>query len=218
MTRLILFIFLLASLSSTAQSDEFMLWTELGAKGKLVKNLGWSADINTRFVPGVQTFFPQAGLNYKVTSWFKPSIEYRFIIGKNKYGNYKTSSRLNFNLNFKHDVNRFYGSFRVRYQSSFNKVNSEEYDGDFDQAFRFKPAVEYKIRKSRFIPGVSAEWFLNPAYGPARGVTKVRVAVGTKIELKGPHEVSVKYQLDKKLRKNNAGTRHVMSIGYGYKF
>jgi len=221
MKRLILFIFLSASLNSTAQAvetDVFMLWTELGAKGKLVKNLGWSADVNTRFVPGVQTFFPQIGLSYKVAPWFKPSIEYRFIVGKNKHGNYKPSSRLNFNFNFKHDLNRFYGSFRARYQSSFDKVNSTEYDGDFDQAFRFKPAIEYKIRKSRFIPGVSAEWFLNPAYGPSRGITKVRVSLGTKIELKGPHEVSVKYQLDKKLRNYSAGMRHVISIGYGYKF
>jgi hypothetical protein len=221
MKRLFLFFFLSASLTSIAQTvepDGFMLWTELGAKGKLVKDLGWSADINTRFVPGVQTFFPQVGFNYKVAPWFKPSIEYRFVVGKNKYNNYKSSSRLNFNLNFKHDLKRFYGSFRIRYQSSFSAINSEEYDGDFDQAFRFKPAIEYKIRKSRFIPGVSAEWFLNPAYGPSRGVTKVRVCVGTTIELKGPQEVSVKYQLDKKLQKYSAGMRHVISIGYGYKF
>jgi hypothetical protein len=217
MRKLTLLIFLVFSLFSKAQ-DEFMIWTEIGAKGKITKDLGWNADINTRFVPGVETFFPQVGLSYKVTKWFKPSIEYRFIIDKNKYGNYKSSSRLNFNLAFKHDVKRFYGSLRVRYQSSFNKVNSEEYDGDFDQAFRFKPAIEYKIRKSRFIPGVSAEWFLNPAYGPNRGITKIRLAAGTKIELKGPHEISVKYQIDKKLRNYSAGMRHVVSLGYGYKF
>lgn len=217
MRRLILFIFLSFSFISTSQ-DEFMIWTEIGAKGKIVDKLGWTADINTRFIPGVQTFFPQVGINYKVTKWFKPSVEYRFIIDENKYGNYKTSSRLNFNLAFKHDVKRFYGSLRVRYQSSFNKVNSEEYDGDFDQAFRFKPAVEYKIKKSRFIPGISAEWFLNPAYGPNRGITKLRIAAGTIVELKGPHEISIKYQLDKKLRDYSAGMRHVISVGYGYKF
>ena len=89
MRGLILFIFLSFSFISTSQ-DEFMIWTEIGAKGKIVKKLGWTADINTRFVPGVETFFPQVGVNYKVTKWFKPSIQYRFVIDKNKYGNYKT--------------------------------------------------------------------------------------------------------------------------------
>lgn len=217
MRSLLVFLFLTFSFISISQ-DEFMVWTEIGAKGKIVKKLGWKADINTRFIPGVQTFFPQVGINYKVTKWFKPSIEYRFIIDKNKYGNFKASNRLNFNLAFKHDIKRFYGSMRVRYQYGFDRVNSEDYDGDFDQAFRFKPAVEYKIKKSRFIPGVSAELFLNPAYGPNRGFTKVRFAAGTIIELKGPQEVSIKYQLDKKLRNYSAGMRHVISLGYNYKF
>lgn len=213
---LVFFFFSFASSSQSRDPDEFMVWTEVGVKGEIVKNLVWNVDINTRFVPGVQTFFPQIGLNYKIAPWFKPSVEYRFIIDKNKYSNYKPSSRLNFNLRFKHDVKRFYGSLRVRYQSSFNNVNSGEYDGDFDQAFRLKPAIEYKIRKSRFIPGVSAEWFLNPAYGPSRGFTKLRLTAGTKIKILGPHEASVKYQLDKKIGAFRSGIRHVFSVGYSY--
>ncbi|MEJ6776256.1 MAG: DUF2490 domain-containing protein [Crocinitomicaceae bacterium] len=219
MKGLILFVFVSFSLASSAQTrdpDEFMIWTEIGVKGKVIEDLSWSADINTRFVPGVQTFFPQIGLSYKIAPWFKPSIEYRFVVDKNKYDSYKPSSRLNFNLRFKHDTRRFYGSLRVRYQSSFNNVSSSEYDGDFDQAFRLKPAIEYKIRKSRFVPGISAEWFLNPAYGPGRGFTKVRLAAGTKIEIVGPHEVSVKFQLDKKTGDYRSGMRHVFSLGYSY--
>jgi hypothetical protein len=219
MKGFILLVFFFFSFTSSPQSrdpDEFMVWTEVGVKGKIVKNFVWNADINTRFVPGVQAFFPQIGLSYKIAPWLKPSVEYRFIIDENKYSNYKSSSRLNFNLRFKQDVKRFYGSLRVRYQSSFSSVNSGEYDGDFDQAFRFKPAIEYKIRKSRFIPGVSLEWFLNPAYGPSRGLTKFRLMGGTKIELLGPHEASIKYQLDKKMGNYKSGMRHVLSVGYCY--
>ena len=68
MKRLFLFVFLSTALNSTAQSvepDEFMLWTEVSTKGKFVKNVGWSADINTRFAPGIQTFFPQVGVSAK---------------------------------------------------------------------------------------------------------------------------------------------------------
>ena len=72
MRGLLLFLFLNFSFISISQ-DDFMVWTEIGAKGKIVKNLGWKMDINTRFIPGVQTFFPQVGLSYKATKWFKTS-------------------------------------------------------------------------------------------------------------------------------------------------
>lgn len=196
-----------------------MLWTKVGVRGKITKKLNWSTEVNTRFIPGVQTFFPEFGLSYKVTKWFQPSIDYRFVFDKNKYGNFLSSSRINLNAAFKHKIKRFSVGLRLRYQSSFSRKISGtniDYNSDFDQAFRFRPNIEYKIKKTWFTPVISFEWFVNPVDGPDRGLTKTRLAIGTKINLKGPHEASIKYQVDNRADFSR-GRRFVFSMGYTYK-
>jgi hypothetical protein len=215
-------LFLGVSLSSFGQNDEFMVWTEVGVTGDLMKKTDWAFELNTRFDnAGVATFFPQVAVDYKVAKWFKPSLEYRFLVDKNKYGNFKSSHRLNVNLNFKKTViKRLSLGARVRYQYGFQQFGaSESYNDDFDQAFRFKPSVSYDINNSIFTPTFSTEFFYNPELGEGgRQFTKMRIGIGSKLELDGPHSVSFKYQLDKRFHDYEAGVRHVASFSYGYKF
>lgn len=217
-TFLILFSFIL-SFSAFSQ-HEFMVWTEIGAKGKIIKKLSWAADINSRFGRnGVETFFPQVGVEYKVKKWLIPSIEYRYIVDKNKFGNYKATNRLNFNIEFAKSVKKLEMSLRTRYQYAFNRISGEAYDADFDQAFRFKPAFEYDLKNTIFTPAISAEFFFDPSYGPTGpGFTKMRLAAGVKLDLKSPHGISFKYQLDKKFNDYAADLRHVIALAYKYKF
>ncbi len=214
----IIILFLTSIFSSYGQNDDYMLWTKIGVKGKVSKKLSYSGAINIRFGgTGIETFFPQIGLEYKLKKWLKPSIEYRFIIDKNKYGNYKSSNRLNFNVELGKNVDRFSLGFRIRYQYAFNRISQQEYNPDFDQAFRFKPFLEYNIKGSKFTPIVSSEFFYDPQLGPnGREFTKIRVGVGAKLNLKGPHTVGFKYQFDKKFNYKD-GFRHVLGLSYSYK-
>lgn len=197
---------------------EFQVWTEVGVSGKVVKRLGWSADINSRFgASGLETFFPQIGFKYKVKKWFRPSIDYRFILDKDRYGNMLSGHRINFNANFEKGVDRFEIDARFRYQYAFNRLgNSTDFDPDLDQAFRLKGAVKYDVDNSIFTPLMSAELFYNPQFGPDQGFSKIRLAFGTSFELDGPHKVSAKYQLDKRFEYGR-DLRHVISVSYGYK-
>tara|TARA_B110000285_G_scaffold70069_1_gene80683 strand:+ start:16387 stop:17052 length:666 start_codon:yes stop_codon:yes gene_type:complete len=220
MRSFIIIILFFVSASSYSQNDDYMLWLKAGAKGKVVKNLSWSGELNGRIGSyGLETFFPQVGLEYKVTKWFRPSIEYRFLIDRNKYGNYKASSRINFNTSFKKSLNDFDFGLRLRYQYAFNSLSAQSYNSDFDKAFRFKGQVDYKIDGTIFSPGMSGEMFFDPQYGPTTpGFTKLRMAIGTKINLTGPNSLSVKYQFDKKFRNDSDGLRHVVSVSYAYRF
>ena len=197
-----------------------MVWTELGLHGDLFKKSDWALEANTRFNDnGVATFFPQLGIDYKVSKWFKPSLDYRFLVDKNKYGNYKSSHRINVNLNFKTKiVKRLYVGTRVRYQYGFQQFGAPtSYNDDFDQAFRVKPSVSYDINNSIFTPTFSAEWFYNPELGEnGRQFTKIRIGIGSKLELSGPHNVSFKYQIDKRFNNFKSGLRHVASFSYEY--
>jgi long-subunit fatty acid transport protein len=222
MRRLYLILLTLLPLSNAfSQEHEFMVWTEAGVRGDLVKRTDWMVELNSRFDgQGVATFFPQVGVEYKIKKWIKPSVEYRFIIDRNKYGNYKSSHRLNLNANFKENFDRLGVGLRVRYQYAFQQFGApQDYNADFDQAIRLKPSLSYDINNSIFTPTLSTEFFYNPELGEnGRQFTKMRLAVGSKLELDGPHSVSFKYQLDKRFNDYESGMRHVMSFSYGFKF
>lgn len=218
MKSLVILSFLFMGVNAHAQ-HEFQVWTELGTTGKVAKNLTWSFDLSTRFGNyGINTFYPQLGFEYKVKKWFRPSIDYRFVMDKDKYGNYAVANRLNFNANFKERFGRFDLSARFRYQYAFSRstgtVNS---DIDLDQAFRLKAGGSYDIDNSIIAPTFSAEFFFDPQYGPDRGYSKVRSAIGIELELDGPHKISAKYQLDlpADYSKNK---KHVIALAYSYEF
>lgn len=216
MKQLLLFSFFVISLSAYSQ-HEYMTWVEVGADGKIAKNLKLSGEFNARIGRnGVETFFPQVGLQYKVAKWFKPSVEYRLIVDKNKIGNYHATNRLNINADFGYEIKRFDLGVRLRYQFAFNRISQSAYNSDFDQALRIKPSVKYNIKNCKITPEISAEFFYNPMYGPSSpGFNKVRAAGGFKWKLKGPHEIGLKYQLDKKFRNYEDDLRHVLSVSYG---
>lgn len=218
MKHLALLAFLFLGVSAYSQ-NEFQVWTEVGASGKVVKRLGWSVDLNSRFgAAGLETFFPQVGFKYKVKKWFRPSIDYRFILDKDKYGNMLSGHRINFNANFEKPIERFELAARLRYQYAFNRFGgSGDFDPDLDQAWRLKAGVKYDIDNSIFTPLFSAELFYNPQFGPDQGFSKIRIAVGTSLELDGPHKISAKYQLDKRFEFGR-DVRHVIAVSYGFKF
>ncbi|MBL1278993.1 MAG: DUF2490 domain-containing protein [Fluviicola sp.] len=219
--RLVLQVLLILTLSSSSfgQNDDYMLWTKIGAKGQISDKMSWAGELNTRIGGfGVETFFPQFGVEYKPLKWLRPSIEYRFIVDRNKYGNYKASNRLNFNVNFKKDVSKLSIGFRLRYQYAFNSFSRPEYNPDFDVAFRFKPSVEYKIDNSIFTPFAAVEFFYDPTYSPiGPDFSKFRLGLGTKVNLKGPNTLSIKYQLDNKFHDFEDQIRHVIALSYSYK-
>lgn len=220
--RILLILFLFVSLPSFGQ-HEFMTWVNVGADGKFVKSvkkLKWEANACARIgEAGLQTFYPQVGVEYKVAKWFRPSVDYRLIIDKNKYGNYKSSNRINVNLNFKHEYKRLSYGVRLRYQYAFNRVSADAYDADFDQSFRIKPSLEYNLNGTKITPKVSAEFFYDPSYGPVSpGFSKFRFAAGADYEFKGPHSIGVYYQLDKRFRDYSADLRHVLNLSYQISF
>ncbi len=215
---ILLFLFF-GSSALAQQNDTYMVWTNVGVKGDLVKKTDWFVELNTRIGgAGIETFFPQIGVDYKVTKWFKPSVEYRFVVDKNQYGNYKVANRLNFNAKFKESFDRLSLGFRLRYQYAFDNRGNFDYDADFDQAFRFKPEISYDIKDFFLTPKISSEFFYNPALGEdGRRFDKMRLGVGASFDLNNDHDISFKYQLDKRFFAFDRGVRHVLSLTYQYK-
>jgi hypothetical protein len=202
------------------QTGSGMVWTELGVKGSLTKKINWAADLTTRFGSlGVNSFFPQVAVKYKLTKWFRPSLEYRAIFNHLENGNYNFSNRLNMNGEFKHGIADVTFGLRIRYQYSFGTLFSGgSYDPEFDRAFRIKPSVTYDIKNSILSPTGSVEFFYDPAYGQyGRQFTKIRAFVGVKSDWKKPFDVSVGYMFDNKINLPNPSNRHILSLSIAYK-
>jgi len=214
-----LFVLVLASLNAFSQQSIGMLWADFGVKGQFTKDLEYGVSFTSRVSAAPnQTFFPQVTLKYKVTKWLKPSIDYRGIYALDKYGNFLFSNRLNFNAEFKYAKKRLDLRARVRYQYSFNTLNSSSgYDAEFDQAVRLKTQFQYDLKNTFLSPVLSFELFYNPTYGPdGRQLKKYRGFAGVALDIDGPHDISMGYILDHQMNASNPLTKHILAVSYTY--
>lgn len=219
MNKIVPFLFFFVLSSSFSQKSEFQTWTEIGIKGRVVKRINYGIDLTSRFGNlGLETFFPQATLSYKVTNWFKPSMDYRIIFKKELNSNYDVSNRINFNLNFNKLFKRFSVGLRLRYQYSFNQLAGENYQAEFDKAYRIKPSVSYDISNCILTPSASIEFFYNPSRGSlGQRFNKTRAFIGTELELDGPHGIEFGYIYDASMNLPAPSTRHILNLSYIFK-
>ncbi|MBI1836542.1 MAG: DUF2490 domain-containing protein [Flavobacteriia bacterium] len=217
--RKFLILFVIISFSSQAQLTN-ECWTAIGIKRKINSNSELSIDINTRsYSYSFQLIYPEITYKYKFTNWFKPSIDYRLLDQRNKWGNFHLSNRLNFNLDFEKTFKKkFIIGFRIRYQSSFSRtVILNNYNPDFDPTIRLKPAFQWMPKKSKMTFNSAVEFFYNPqnVIG-GHQFTKIRASAGTDINLKGPNSISIKYLYGKNINDTKYKSQHILSITYTF--
>ena len=212
----LVFLIVCCAFKVIGQQQEGKVWLQTGIKQQINKDWEWSVDLTNRFGnTALETFFSQVSIKYKLTKWFRPSLDYRSILDKDKFRNYTFSNRLNLNADLKHQVKRWGLGLRVRYQYSFHKLTQSSYDAEFDQAIRLKPQVSYNIKKSVFRPICTLEMFFNPSYHPNdRLFTKYRLFAGAQLDLKGPHDFSFGYIFDQELFIAQGDTKHILNLTY----
>lgn len=217
------FLFSLMSLSSISQNR---MWLSGDVECNIWdKKIRLGTGLNFRFydTPQLDKIFPELSVRYKVTSWLKPSVDYRYVINNSITSkNLEAASRFNFNINTYFEVDRFDLDFRVRYQYKFDGTGSGgDYEPDFDNALRFKPKVKYDIKGSRFQPRMELEWFYNTNQGKeGRQFTKFRFALGVDVKIDKNSELSVRYRYDYEFNLANPWRAHILSLSYlfGFKY
>lgn len=165
--------------------------------------------------------FGELSTRYDVNKWFKPSVDYRFILNQSRNDYSRTTGhRLNFNLNTDFDYERFDFKMRVRYQYAFNRFSGNSgYDPDFDNALRFKPKIRYDIKGSKFDPLIESEWYYNTNFGQfGKQFVKYRFAIGVEINLPKKHELTIKYRYDYEFNLSNPWRAHILSLAHTYEY
>ena len=207
-------LFILFAFFSEAQN--FELWNSVGASYKLNDQVSFSAGFSNRMGDGnVKTFFPEATMKYKAFKWAHISMDYRLVSKRDDIGNYLGTNRLNFNIKLRNSFKRLKYSCRVRYQMSSRGGGNQAYESDFDEAFRFKPVIAYKIRKSIFEPSFGLDFFYNPTNGVyGNRFDKVRYAIGSSIELGDAHDLDVSLKLDQPFNSRKNGIKFIFALAY----
>ncbi len=195
MKKYFLFLVFAFCFTSAKSQTDTELWLSGGAKYSLTKKLDFYGELNLRMEPVVlNTFFTELTTKYEVTKWFKPSLDYRFVLNRNKYSNYKLSHRVNLNLNFGKRWNRFELGLRARAQTTLSRVRTPESSfSDLAPGYRFKPSIVYDIDNSIISPLFSSEFFFRNDNEHGFFMNKIRLAAGMEFESIGPYNISLKY-------------------------
>jgi hypothetical protein len=193
-------------------------WLSGGAKYSVNKKFDLSGELNLRMEPiVVNTFFTELTAKFEVKKWFKPSVDYRFVLDRNKFGNYKLSHRVNFNANVGTTWNRFDFGLRVRYQTTLSRVRTPESSfSDLAPGFRIKPSILYDINNSIISPEISTEFFFDRDAIDGVFLNKLRFSAGAEFETLGPYNVSLKYMYGMAL--HGEKYEHLVSFSFTRKY
>jgi len=207
-------LFVSAFLLGNAQS--FEVWTSVGAKYKLTKEIQLAASFTSRFRDfKARTLFPELTVKYNIAKWAYVSVDYRFVSKREDNGNYLGANRMNINAKVKNRHDRWSYALRIRYQMSSSTGSNGTYNSDFDEALRFKPEFSYDIKNSIFTPFFALEDFSNPGGGAfGKRIDKFRYTLGADLELGGPHEFSFFVRVDQKVNSNNNKNKCIVGIDY----
>ena len=140
------FLFALSVLSFSpafSQSDDFGIWTSLGAEKKLVKNMSVEADFEFRTADNldvVSRWGGSLGLNYKVAKFLKLSAGYAYLYDQNPL-----EAKVNFNK--KGEING-YNVDQAHWQSKHRAYF--DVTGSF-KAGRFKFSLRERYQYTHFM-------------------------------------------------------------------
>ena len=226
-----------------AQSDDFGIWTEVNAEKKI--NSQWSACVGAEYrsrdnAGEADRWSFGADVSYKITDWLKASAGYTLLWDHNykinskatKYADYwGVRHRFNVSLTASHSFGRLSVSLRERWQYTYrpektvmryylNTTASHDageedeehtYSGKGKNVWRNRLMLKYKVSRM-WRPYVSAESSV------ASGLEKMRYAAGTEIRLNKHNSLDLKYLFQKIYDDDDEGDRHIIGIGYTYKF
>lgn len=215
---LILFCLLIYSFgnSQTKVIRDVEAWT--GAK--ISKDVGerWEISLEEEFrmehnMSQLYEVLTEAGVSYSFNKQWRLRINYRFIRNLTPSGDFETRFRINTDLSFRKDFNRFRIFWRGRIQSRTEK--DETYSTN---NFRNRFAIKYNIRKSKLSPYFSAELFYGFSKIQDPGFSKLRFTFGSDYSLSQKSDINFFYRIESELNEVYPKSTHIFGLKYDFGF
>ncbi len=210
--------------AQTEGDKDWASWNTIGIEYKLNKKWNFSLEEQLRLkenISVVDNYFTQLSAEYKLFKNFKLGGGLRYIRENDNKGNvqgYENHFRFNLDAIYKHKINDFTLSYRLRYQNK-NELGISSDEGDYaNQNVRFKTAIKYDIKNWSFDPKFSAEIFNKFQEGEENGFNKFRLTLGTDYKIKNFGKLGIFYRVEKELNVDFPDTTNILGLKYTYSF
>lgn len=209
-------------LSSYSQEKDALLWTGLGVKLDVTKDVQISYETQTRFNKNVSTlaqYYNELSLKYNLFKGFDLGGSYRFSQKRRSF-NFVNGNRFCVDASYgKRSDLGIKASARARYQYSFNRIGviNDIIFPDTKSLFRIKGKLAYRNDDFKIIqPFLLAEWFTALRPQSQYGTTDAyRFSFGIDLDLPAKHELKLAYINEKEFGSTQSNN-HIYVIQYNY--
>jgi hypothetical protein len=224
---LFLFLLLLTSANLWAQTEDFGVWTTIGAEKKLGKwNIGTEAELRTNSNAGqVSRWSLRLETSYNIIKPLKVGGSYQYIdFYDSKYADFQPRHRFFLYLQGKQKLGNFIFTLRERVQVTTKDEsdrikasgNIDTYKINPEWNWRNRLKAEYNIPHFPVSPSFSIESFYQLNNPDGNSFNNMRYALGFKYKPMKRHEFELYGLFDKEMNVNNPVKKYVVGIGYVY--
>lgn len=209
-----------AQLTTSVPVQDLETWTYIGASKKF--NDAFSMEL----YQGLRLYDNSSSVNQVLTDlsakvWANDYLSFgggmRYIRNRTGSGDFENNMRFNFDVGFKHKLDRLTFKYRLRLQSN-NELGYTREEGDFAiNGQRLKAGVKYNVRNWKLDPTVSAEIFRESGRYILPSFEKMRVTLGTKYKVKKVGELGLFYRVERELGVLYPLDAHILGLNFTFK-
>jgi len=197
-----------------AQTSDAQIWSWVGIKKKITKDLTGALEQQVRLNHNIsfpKNIFTEARVAYRFNKTIKYTVSYRFINRGQTEGGFVTGNRFTGDLRLRLKQKPLVISYRNRMQREYRLEEEGIRQINYN---RNKIAVSLDLDK-KFTPFLSFEMYyhLNKAE-----FNKNRYTLGVNFNLKNRNELDLFYRLQQEYNVNNPVMAYVIGIGFSHSF
>ena len=238
MKKTVIVLMILLPIGAQAQNDKFGTWTGVSLDKKLSKQLTLGTELELRTgnnLKNIDRWSAGISLDYRLAKWLKAGAGYTYLydyhpeaytyqddgdLNKRTMTYFGSRHRLNVSLTASKDFGKLSVSLRERWQYTYRpeqankRMDYQHSDlGKATNMWRNKLQLKYKATK------LLQPYLYGETYVGGSGFDKLRLSLGTELKLSKQSSLNVGYVYQKVYDDDDEeGNKHVLSIGYKYKF
>ena len=245
MKKTIIMLMILLPIGVKAQSDEFGTWTSVSLDKKLSKQFSLGTELELRTgnnLKNIDRWSAGISVDYRLAKWLKASAGYTYLydyhpeaytyqddgdLNKRTMTYFGSRHRLSVSLTASKDFGKLNVSLRERWQYTYRpeqenmRMDYQHADLGYSYSVRGKATNIWrnKLQLKYKTTGLLQPYLYGETYVSGTGFDKLRLSLGTDLKLSKRSSLNVGYVYQKVYDNvDEEGNKHVLSIGYKYKF
>ena len=218
--KLSLLFFLGTLLTLIAQNEDvYENWSSIEVDYALTKNIDIYGGGQLRVKSVGDSYnksFYELGAKIKINDYLSSGFGFRGIDELDDVGNiqgHEQFNRYHAFLTGAYDFKKFDFRLRLQFQRKNEVGISDSVNNDF---FRTRFEVRYDIKGWKADPRIGIELFTKDDLNFDENYKKYRFSFGTKLNLKGPNSLTIKYILQEEVRVDSPISPHILRLNYNY--